>query len=281
MNSLFQLITRFRTEESCIEYLEKHRWPEGIPVSPFIPEEPVYKLKNYQYKGKISGRVFNVKYGTIFWNTKLPLLFWFSAIGLFLSAKRGVSSYQMAKYLNVTQKTAYRILMSIRSLFTAENQKFLHGVVQCDECFIGPKGDTRYKHIVKAPVLGLVSRRGCVMKVIDDVSKSSIYPVIEKHVRQGATIFTDEYKTYVKLPQHGYHHYACNHERKIFVDEKTLATTNAIENLWKHFKLMLHNYNCVKRKYLQLYVDEYVFRFNNRDVGFKSLFIKLVNLATQ
>ena len=279
MHSIFQLVTRFRTEDSCIEYLEKRRWPSGSPISPFIPEEQVYKLKNHWYKGKTSGRVFNVRYGTIFWNTKLPLLIWFSAIGLFLSSKRGISSYTMAKFLNVSQKTAYRMLMNIRSIMTAGNQEFLHGVVQADEAWYGPKGDTRYKHIVKVPILGLIDRRKVVMKVIKDTTKGSIFPIIKKHVRHGATIFSDEAKYYIKLPNIGYHHYSCNHDQGIFVDEKTGATTNSIENMWKHWKILMKNYNSVKRKNIQLYLDEFVFRYNNRTEDFRSKFIKVLELS--
>ena len=85
----------FPDEESCIRYYEDKRWG-GNPVSPFDPSSKVYKCRNGKYKCKNTGRYFDVKTGTKFANTKLPLRYWFYAMFLFLSHKRGVSSCQLA-----------------------------------------------------------------------------------------------------------------------------------------------------------------------------------------
>ena len=280
-NSIVNLLLKFRTEEQCIEFLESKRWPEGQPVSPFISWEKVYKLKHHRYKGVISGKIFNVKTGTIFQGTKLPLLVWFSAIGLFCSAKKGISSYQMARDLNISQNTAYKLLMKIRSALGPDNDRILKGIVEVDEMFHGPKGDTRKKGIQKTPILGMVSNKGFTMKVVDDVSKKSIYPVIDDYIKKGTTIFTDEFTTYNSLIRFGYYHYSCNHDKKIWVDKKTLASTNRIENLWRHFRALLRNYNTVSKKYLQNYVDEYCFRGNNRNLKWRQMFNKVLLLALQ
>ena len=103
----------FPDEESCIRYYEDKRWG-GNPVSPFDPSSKVYKCRNGKYKCKNTGRYFDVKTGTKFANTKLPLRYWFYAMFLFLSHKRGVSSCQLARDLGVTQKTPWYMLHKLR-----------------------------------------------------------------------------------------------------------------------------------------------------------------------
>lgn len=278
-NSIIKLILKFRTEDQCIQFLENLRWPEHV-ISPFDNDEICYKLKNNYYKGSKTKRVFNVRYGTIFHKSKIPLLVWFAAIGLFCSAKKGISSYQMARNLNISQKTSYYMLRKIRSILYSENDRFLRGVIQADEVFIGPKGDTRTSRIVKTPVLGLVDYHdNLVMKALRDTSKSCVYPILKKHIKKGSVLFTDEAKVYLDVKTLELTHYACNHDKKKFVIEKTGCTTNAIENLWKHFRTLIRNYNRVSSRWLQLYVDEYVFRFNNKKLDFRHLFCKAVSLA--
>lgn len=278
-NSVLSICTKFRTEEECIVYLEKQRWPEGNPVSPFLSWEKVYKLKHHQFKGAITGKVFNVKTGTIFQGSKLPLSIWFAAIGLFCSAKKGISSYQMARHLNISQVSAWKLLMKIRSILSHSNKSQLRGIVQIDELFHGPKGDTRKLNFVKTPVFGLADRRHFIMKVVPDVSKASLYPIIDDYVKKESTIFSDEFTTYKLLNRFGYHHYTCNHKMGVYVNQKTLATTNRIESLWHHFRNMLRNYNTVSKKYLQLYCDEFCWRGNNKKLELRHLFIMTLGFA--
>lgn len=95
----------FPTERSCIEYFEKLRWKYGV-VSPFGKTSKVYKCANGKYRCSKTKRYFDVKTGTVFAKTKLPLRYWFYAMFLFLSHKRGVSSCLLARDLNITQVTA-------------------------------------------------------------------------------------------------------------------------------------------------------------------------------
>lgn len=103
--SIFDLLEAFPTETSCIRYLEQLRWPSG-PVSPYDPASVVYNRGDGLYRCKTTGKNFNVRIGTIFENTKIPLRKWFIAIYLIASSKKGVSSTLLAEYINVTQKTA-------------------------------------------------------------------------------------------------------------------------------------------------------------------------------
>ena len=104
--SISELLAVFPNEQTIINYLEKHRWDGKLPTSPFDPKSKVYKCANNWYKCKNTGKFFNVKTGTAFAYTKLPLRKWFLAAYLFTSHKKGISSCQLAKDLNITQKSA-------------------------------------------------------------------------------------------------------------------------------------------------------------------------------
>ena len=112
-NSLIELAEAFSTEEVCLKYLESLIWENGV-VSPFDPESKVYVCSDNRYICKNTGKSFNVKTGTIFENTKLPLRKWFMAIWLVLSHKKGISSLQLSRDIKVTQKTAWFMLQRIR-----------------------------------------------------------------------------------------------------------------------------------------------------------------------
>ena len=124
--TLLTLSENFPDEESCIRYFEKMRWGDEV-ISPYDSNSKVYKCGNGKYKCKNTGRYFDVKTGTAFANTKLPMKAWFYAMMLFLSHKRGVSSCQLARDLGITQKTAWKMLHKIRQYMEMENSHTLSG----------------------------------------------------------------------------------------------------------------------------------------------------------
>jgi hypothetical protein len=111
--SIFDLLKAFPTEQSCIDHLERLQW-NGNPVSPFDASSKVYKCAGNKYKCKNTGKYFNVRTGTIFDNTKIPLQKWFMALYVFSSHKKGISSHQLAKDISVTQKTGWFLLHRLR-----------------------------------------------------------------------------------------------------------------------------------------------------------------------
>ena len=119
-NSILDVKNTFPTEEDCILYLEKLRW-NGHIVSPFDAYTKVYKCANHRYRCKESGKYFNVKTFTLFDNTKVKLQKWFIAIWLVTSNKKEISSLQLSKDINVTQKTAWLMLQKIGMCFDIEN----------------------------------------------------------------------------------------------------------------------------------------------------------------
>lgn len=115
-NSIIDLLNAFPNEQICIDHLEQLRW-NGNVVSPFDSTSKVYKCRDNKYRCKNTGKYFNVKTNTLFDNTKIELRKWFLAIYIVTSHKKGISSMQLAKDIDVTQKTAWCMLQRIRYCF--------------------------------------------------------------------------------------------------------------------------------------------------------------------
>lgn len=280
-DGLLSFTQTFPNEESCIEYFEKLRW-NGNVVSPFDKTSKVYKCKNHKYRCKNTGRYFDVKTGTVFANTKLPMQYWFYAMFLFLAHKRGVSSCQLARDLGVTQKTAWNMLHKIRMYMECENNHKLSGNIEIDETFVGGKNKNRHKDKKvekcqgrsfkdKVPVFGMLQRDGKVVaKVVCNTQSRTLVPIVMEYVEKGSVINTDGWE-YSGL-HHDYKQRSVDHEKHFYGltyasanGELITVSTNGMENVWSHFKRMiLGTYYCVSKKHLQRYVDEYIFRFNTR-----------------
>jgi len=300
MKTEFTLLTlsdNFPDEESCIRYFEKMCWGDKV-VSPYDATSRVYKCSNGRYKCKNTGRYFDVKTGTAFANTKLPLRAWFYVMMLFLSHKRGVSSCQLARDLGITQKTAWNMLHKIRQYMTKENNHVLSGEVEIDETFVGGKNKNRHKDKKvekcqgrsfkdKVPVFGILERNGKVIaKVVSNTQAKTLVPIVRKNVEAGSVVYTDGWE-YTGLIG-SYKQMSVDHEKHFYgttyateYGEIITISTNGIENVWSHFKRMIIGiYYHVSKEYMQRYVDEYIFRFNTRNYSDSQRFnLLLRNIA--
>lgn len=113
--SLAEVAAAFADEAACIEHLERIRWPDGIVTSPFDPVSKIYRCAREKYRCRNSGKYFNAKTGTIFYNTKVPLQKWFMAIWLVATATQPITSVRLAEQLHLTQKTAWYMLRRIKN----------------------------------------------------------------------------------------------------------------------------------------------------------------------
>ena len=141
--SIMALYELFPTEEACIKHLEAINW-HGKPVSPFDKTSKVYKLKSGKYRCKNTGKNFTVRTGTMFEKTKISLRKWFIAIWLVTNHKTGLSSYQLANDIEVTQKTAWYMLHKIRHAMRLANENFLEETVEIDETLVGGRNGNRH-----------------------------------------------------------------------------------------------------------------------------------------
>lgn len=280
--SIVDFRASFPDEESAIRYYESVRWANGV-VSPFDETSKVYKCKNGKYKCKNTGKYFTYRTGTFFANSKLGMRDWLYAIIMIANRKNAISSYQLADDLDIPQKTAWYMLHRIRTAMAKENNQKLSGDVEIDETFVGGKNINRHKdkkvekcqgrsYKDKVPVFGILERGGKVVaKVVPNTQAKTIVPIIKEKVELGSVVYTDGWD-YSGL--HGkYVQRSVDHEKHFYgttyaTDEGEIivVSTNGIENVWSHFKRMIFGiYYHVSKKYMQRYIDEYIFRFNTRN----------------
>lgn len=217
---------------------------------------------------------------TIFEKTTTPLTLWFYAMYLFSQSKNGISAKEIERQIGVTYKTAFRMLHKIRSLLETDVE-LIDGVFELDETYIGGKNKNRHKDkkfvncqgrstVDKQAVFGLLNRNGNVIAYkVPDVSRETLEPIIEATIAKGSKINTDEWKAYNSLAKLNYEHNKVYHNRGQYADGDT--TTNRVENYWSNVKRTLKGaYITVSPKYLQNYINEVSFKYNNR--GTKDLF---------
>lgn len=273
-----ELFAYFSDEKVCLSYLEDQLW-EGKPVCPHCGTKKVYRLKdgkNFKCgnKKECDSR-FNVKVGTIYENSKLPLSIWFASIYLATAHKKGISSHQLARDLGITQKTAWFVLHRIREMVKAYKAK-VKDVVQADEVFIGGLNKNRHahkkrdyfvsgKHSDKTIVLGVMHQTGFVNTVIiPDLDASTIQAHIRSMVGKGSILITDDAHAYKTLAG-DYSHVAIVHAEGEYA--RGAFSTNRLEGLWSLLqRMILGIYHNVSPKHLQRYCDEMGHRYNFRNM---------------
>ena len=272
-DSLVSLTNYFKSEETCIRFLETERW-HGSVVCPYCGKVHTYKRKDGRYICNDCNCSFSVLVGTIFENTKVPLRKWFMAMYLLSSHKKGISSHQLSRDIEVTQKTAWFMLHKIRTLFVQETE-MMDGIVECDETYIGGRETNKhdYKKTLnaqgrslksKSAVFGIASRNGNVVaQKVSDAKGTTLIPIIRENVKEGSKVFTDEFIGYNTLKNSEFKHDFVQHKLREFAIGD--VNTNTIEGFWGQLKRMIFGvYHFVSAHYLQRYVDESVFRYNTR-----------------
>lgn len=285
-NSVKSLIKTFPDEQACIDFLEKIIW-NGEPVSPYDKTAKVYKCKNNRYKCGKTKKYFTIKSITIFKNSNISLQDWFVALWLYTSHKCGLSSMQLHRDTELTQKTTWFMLKRLKECSAFENGHILDNEVEADETYVGGKNRNRNankkvkhsqgrSHTDKVPVFGMLERNGKVnASVVSTVTNDELQTKILKTINVFATLFTDEWGAYNGLDKY-YEHSRVNHGIKQYVDGN--AHTNTIENFWGNFKrAIIGVYRVVSRQHLQRYVDEFVFRYNTRKMTPRGRFIHLIS----
>jgi transposase-like protein len=279
--TLTYLMDHFRTEEDCKTFLRDRRWPDGVRC-PRCGNEKVYTLKQpfkWQCQSEKCGKKgyrFSVTAGTIFENTKYPLRTWFQVAYLMMQSKKGMSALQVHRQIKSgSYETAWFMCHRLRAAMRAGNFDKLTGEVEVDETFIGGKNKNRHLSIRrklagrgavgKIPVIGAVSRRGNVVaRVIQNTDKPTLDQFVREAVSQRVSLLaTDEHPGYGDLDR-DFPHGVVRHSQSEYV--VGAIHTNNIENFWSLLKRgIVGTYHKVSKKYLPLYVDEFAFRYNNRD----------------
>jgi len=277
--TLLEAIKFFSDKENCRKFMIAVRWADGIVRCPVCGSEGVTYLANanvYKCKTVHPKQKFSLKVGTIFEDSPLGLDKWLPASWLLSNCKNGISSYELARALGVTQKSAWHMLHRIREAMTDTTGKIGDGgPVEMDETFVGGKIKNMHKSkkpvgpgvsgkptgsTAKTIVVGMLERGGRVKaKVVQDRSNDSLNQLAETHVAEGSTLITDEWSGYRET---AYEHEVINHALEYV---RGHIHTNGIENFWSCLKRGLNGtYISVEPFHLDAYVAEQVFRYNNR-----------------
>jgi transposase-like protein len=276
--SLQEAIVYFSNPDNCIDYIAVRRWPNGVVCPGCGATKVSFNAKRRTWKcgSHHPKREFSVKVGTIYEDSPIPLDKWLTATWMLTNCKNGVSSYEIARDVKVTQKSAWFMLQRIR--LAMQDDFFgskLGGEVEVDETFIGGKArfmhkdvrarkiSGRGKHMTdKVAVMGMLERGGRVRtQVIADRSSQTLQGLVKENVTTGAEVFTDELHGYWGLNEQ-YKHQIIDHALK-YVDGR--VHTNGLENFWSLLKRGLKGtYVAVEPFHLFRYLDEQMFRFNNR-----------------
>jgi transposase-like protein len=275
----------FSDPDRCHQYMVEMRWPDGVVTCPYcFAPNPRYlaKQRRFECRTKHPKRQFSVKVGTIFEDSPIPLKSWLLATWQISNCKNGISSYELAKAIGVTQKTAWFMNHRIRLAMQNEDGGFLSGEVEVDETYIGGKArnmnrSQRKRNLAgagfknawagKVAVMGLLERHPEKGKskirtlTLDTIRTYRLNQEVSKRVEDGTTVYTDALKSYAPLRLY-YQHKVIDHAEK-YVDG--VVHTNGLENYWSLLKRAIRRtYVSVEPFHLFRYLDEQAFRFNER-----------------
>lgn len=280
-NSLIDLMLKFPDDLTARKHYEKVRWND-VPVCPYCACANAYRYNDgKRFKCRDCQTQFTVKTGTIFEGSNIPMNKWFIAIYLFFSHKKGESSYQLAKDLNLTQKTAW--FMTHRLRHAVESKSFevaVNGIAQVDETWVGGlEGNKHWNKRTKGTqgkgsaktktmVAGIRNEEGKVIAQVMKPTNENMQDFVYENVEFGSAVMTDENKAYSKMGANYFHKTVCHGKGEFAIGENNEITVNGVENYWSHLKRMIMGtYHQISPKHLNKYVCAQSFRYNNRGLS--------------
>jgi transposase-like protein len=285
-SGLLAAIEYFADPQVCFDTVAKAKWGSAGPSCPQCASKRLSFIKTrFLWTCLDCRKQFSVKVGTIFEDSPIPLNKWLCAMWLVTNCKNGVSSYEIARDLKVTQRTAWFMTHRIRYVMHAGSINKMTGEVEADETHIGGKARFMHKdkrdkmrgrsNFGKAVVFGLLERETGKVRtaVVPDRSKQTLQAEIHKHVRHRAHLMTDEHLAYEGLGT-DYTHNVINHAES-YVEGN--VHTNRMENFWSLLKRSIKGtYVSIEPFHLFRYLDEQSFRYNERKATDAERFAKVL-----
>ncbi|HXA17303.1 MAG TPA: IS1595 family transposase [Thermoanaerobaculia bacterium] len=290
--TLREAMIHFASEDNAHAFMVAIRWPEG-PQCPFCGTFNVTLLSTRRvFKCKVKGcrKQFTAKRGTIFEDSPLSLGLWFAAAWLISNCKNGISSYEIARDLDVCQKTAWFVLHRLRRAMKAGSfDKKLCGIIEADECHIGGlfknmhkgkreriKGGKKANSSTgKTIVQAVLERDGEVRaQVLENLTLAPRLDFLQEHAEAGAQLMTDEGYDSPQVDA-AFAHEFVNHQIEYV---RGNVHCNGVENFWSLLQRGLSGtYISVEPYHLSAYVDEQAFRFNNRKTDDGDRFVRTLS----
>jgi transposase-like protein len=278
--TLMEAVRYFADADRTLETMIALRWPNGVhcPTCGRTDVRFIATRRLWECKEKHPRKQFSAKVGTIFEDSPLPLDKWFVAVWSIANAKNGISSYELARAIGVTQKSAWHMLHRIRLAMKTGSFKKMSGEAEVDETYIGGLAKNMHEHkrkrrIVgpgmtdKAPVIGILERSDekdgsrVQAHTLRDTSAVMLRSIVRETVEPGSRLLTDSLTSYRDLGREYLHEFV-NHTTEYV---RGTVHTNGIENFWSLLKRTLKGtYVSVEPFHLSRYVDEQSFRFNER-----------------
>lgn len=278
----------FATEQGCLDYLQRLRWPDGF-ICPICNGPKAWRMKSGLFRCAACQHKISVIAGTIFQGTRKPLKLWFQAIWYVTSQKFGGSALGLKRILGLNSyQTAWSWLHKMRRAMVRPGRSLLTGRVEVDETLIGGKGHggkrgrgAERKSIVVIAIevhepMGFGRVR---MQRIPNVSGDNLIPFIRSSVAPESNVLTDSWGGYNALEQSGYVHKKVNLSDSGDPAHVSLPGVHRVASLLKRWLLGTHQ-GAVSGKHLNYYLDEYTFRFNRRTSKARGLlFYRLLEQA--
>jgi transposase-like protein len=289
--TLIEAVRYFSDPELAFKFMVQLRWPDGVkcPRCDSADIRCISTRKTWECKHCTEKKQFSVRVGTIFEDSPLPLDKWLVTIWMIANAKNGISSYEVHRAIGVTQKTAWFMLHRIRTAMRTGTFQKLKGEIESDETFIGGRAINMHakrrrtlpnKGVGgqgKTPVHGMLERgkdgtSRVKVTVVPDTQKGTIKPLLDESIESGSKLYTDTAMTYLKMDSALFHEMV-DHAVQYVAGR---VHTNGMENFWSLLKRALKGtYVSVDPAHLFRYLDEQVFRFNERKLNDALRFLRV------
>lgn len=278
--TLLDAIRYFSDEDAALAFMVGYRWPDGVVRCPHCGRDDVRFLatqRRWECRARHPRKQFSIKVGTIFEDSPIGLDKWLPALWMLANDKNGISSYELARALGVTQKTAWFMLSRIRLAMQDADGNTFSGQVEADETYIGGLARNMHKSkrerviknrgsFGKEVVMGLLERHGpdgsrVRVKHVPDNRKGTLQSQVWANVSREAELLTDAHKSYEGLDTL-YAHQVIDHAEAY---ARGHVHTNGLENFWSLLKRAIKGtYVSVEPFHLFRYLDEQAFRYNTR-----------------